>query len=260
MPAKARYRLILLLCLWIFTNAQMRPDDKIQITNVLDGRCFTDMQNRVFCLKGVWAPPMVSPDHQGEPAPHGLISRDALWFQLKGQSVYIKHAGAPDRWDRQPVYVLMARGFAPLQEKLLQQGLVRIDPLDLPNEKYTARFRTAQNIARAEEAGLWALSPYVVLTAATADEGLYQTRTIRAKILEVSERRDRTYLNTGADYRTDFTITLSRRLATKLKKRGIDLQDFRDKTVEATGLVTMRNGPSMALEDERQLIVLEGAD
>lgn len=252
-----RQKVSLLVLCWLALSAQMKPDETVRVHTIIDGRCFTDLRDRPYCLKGVIAPPLTSPDHEGGPAPHADVSRERLWQLIKGEQVWLAHAGLPDRWGRQPTYLLEAQGFPPFQETLLREGMVRLNPMDLPNEKYTARFRTAERDARDNQNGLWGLKAYQILDTETAEEGLYQIRTIRAQILEVSVRRDRVYLNTGDDYKTDFTITIPTRIARQFEREGMVLETLKGKTVEATGWLEYINGPSMELAKTGQLQLLD---
>ena len=88
-----------------------------------------------------------------------------------------------------------------------------------------------------------------------ADIGTFQI--VEGKVLSVKAGRDRTFLNFGPDYRTDFTVTISRRDAKRMTKEGVAPESLAGKTIRIRGWLSRLNGPEMELTHKEQVEVLE---
>ena len=74
---------------------------------------------------------------------------------VEGQSVRLVAGAEPrDRYGRLLAYVRRERDDAFVNERLLRGGFARTLTI-APNDRYAARFRLAENSARAVRAGLW---------------------------------------------------------------------------------------------------------
>lgn len=160
----------------------------------------------------------------------------------QGKSVLLTIEDKPDRWQRLP-----AR--SPLVQDILTQGLAQLQPIDRPAE---ANLLAAEDSARLAGRGLWAQACCALLSPGTAQHGLNQWRIIRGTVLEVTARKDTTYLNFGPDWRTDFTIMIPARLA-----RQIETASLPGKAVEVRGMLEWSFGPAIKLTHAAQMRLLQ---
>jgi hypothetical protein len=65
------------------------------------------------------------------------------------------------------------------------------------------------------------------------------------------------YLNFGADYKTDFTLSFSRESLRSLQERGVDFKSLQGVRVRARGWLRWFNGPLIDVTHPEQIEVLE---
>lgn len=107
--------------------------------------------------------------------------------------------------------------------------------------------------ARQAGRGLWAEPQNQIRTpeqlAATA--GTFQI--VEGRVRSVSIGRERSYLNFGENYRTDFTITISKRDMKLFTAAGIDPKTYDGKNIRARGWVGLLNGPEIEATHPEQI-------
>lgn len=162
-----------------------------------------------------------------------------------------------DRWERitGPAPWRMPGGReTTLQEILLSQGAARVAPQsnDLP---FIDRLYRAEDIAREHALGLWTQSVFRIRDAALG-EWSRGFQIYRGVIRAANERNSRIFFNFGADFRTDFTATLSKG-ALRRWRRKIDYAAAAGREVEVRGIVERINGPSIELKHEMQIRLIE---
>jgi hypothetical protein len=104
---------------------------------------------------------------------------------------------------------------------------------------------------------LWARPDYRVRNGdeLEADIGTFQI--VEGKVLSVATSKGRTFVNFGADYRTDFTITLSARDRKRLAKDGLDPANWVQKQIRVRGWLSRLNGPEVELTHAAQIQIIE---
>lgn len=171
-----------------------------------------------------------------------------------------------DRYDRvvAQVWLLDDKGEKEtwLQEAMLLQGYARV--YTLPDQRMdVSALYDAERAARRAKRGIWD-------NAQTG--GFYDVRSpdpnnlsqfvdsvqvIEGIIVSVADIKGTTYLNFGADYKTDFTIAVPGKGRTAFKKTDIDLLGLRGANVRVRGWVEMQNGPVIWLTDPNRLEILQ---
>ncbi len=69
--------------------------------------------------------------------------------------------------------------------------------------------------------------------------------------------RKRTYLNFGADWRSDFTVSLAPKVRKLFEAEGIDPLSSRGKLVRVRGWLKSYNGPLIEATHPEQIEVIE---
>lgn len=142
-----------------------------------------------------------------------------------------------------------------LQGELVEAGIARV--ATRPDMRSCAKPLLALEAeARKAKRGLWADAAYRIRKPdeLTGDIGTFQI--VEGKIAAVGGGRGRLYLNFGADYKTDFTVTVSVRDRKRLAKEGIDPATWANKTIRIRGWLSLLNGPEIELTHAEQVEVI----
>lgn len=155
-------------------------------------------------------------------------------------------------------YVLaqVFKGDAWIQAALVGEGLSRV-ATNPDTRRCAAALLELETAARAAKRGLWADPRYRVRKADELGGDIGTFQIVEGKVLAVKSGRERTYLNFGADYRTDFTVTLGARDRKRMAKDGIDPATWAGKTVRVRGWISLLNGPEIELTHPEQIQILE---
>lgn len=149
---------------------------------------------------------------------------------------------APDMW---------------VQTAILSRGLARVSILPDRTE-CSAQLYAAESAARAQHIGIWTLSAYAVRPASDvplSDLGTFQI--VEGKVSNASLRSGRTYMNFGADWKTDFTVTIAPEDMKAFRDRNIDPVTFyAGKTLRVRGVVEQLNGPEIQVATPEQIEIV----
>ncbi|MEE2526039.1 thermonuclease family protein [Hyphobacterium sp. HN65] len=112
--------------------------------------------------------------------------------------------------------------------------------------------------ARENGRGLWADGVFVVRSPDPNLLALYleTVQIVEGRVVAVAEARERTYLNFGFDYRTDFTVSIAASDVSLFTEAGIDLAELEGRNVRVRGWLGAINGPSMTIDHPERLEVL----
>ena len=221
---------------------------------------FFDEQSVTIMGRAHFLSDVVVPSPNGKHARHEFASSYAAAVLEEvfksGASIPVKTASL-DRWARVtgPAPWRMPGGReTTLQEILLSQGAARVAPQsnDLP---FIDRLYRAEDIARENALGLWTQRVFRIRDAALG-EWSRGFQIYRGVILAANERNSRIFFNFGADFRTDFTATVSKG-ALRRWRRKIDYAAAAGREVEVRGIVERINGPSIELKHEMQIRLIE---
>lgn len=130
------------------------------------------------------------------------------------------------------------------QAALITAGNAVVYPKDFSNEEDILNLLKAENDARNAKIGcVW--SKKFTVNKASDIKHTGEFMIVEGRVLDVYESRENTYLNFGADWKTDFTV----RIENKNKAfGGFDATAYKGKTIRVRGFVSYYNGPSMTLK------------
>ncbi|HSZ74337.1 MAG TPA: thermonuclease family protein, partial [Rhizomicrobium sp.] len=132
-----------------------------------------------------------------------------------------------------------------VQGEMLAEGLARVSLSPARTECSTALYGLEEK-ARVAKAGLWASQDYAVRTPDKLWHDLGTFQVVEGKVLNASVHGGRAYLNFGADWRTDFTVTIAPDDMKSFRKEHIDPRDYAGKFVRVRGFLDWQNGPEIA--------------
>jgi endonuclease YncB( thermonuclease family) len=221
----------------------------VSISRALDGGAFATADGREVKLAGI-----VPPGKDGNPATpiEAQAAKDALDDLLKGGTVSLAEA-ATDRYGRAVAQVFVDDMW--VQGSLLRRGLVRAAP-DEASAMCAKRLLAAEGEARAAKAGAWGTRTFAILDARSikARPGSFQI--VEGTVTTSAVNRGRAYVNFGADYRSDFTITVPQPDMAAFRRARLDLRKLAGKRLRVRGWIDFYNGPEMEITTPAAIEVL----
>ncbi len=141
-----------------------------------------------------------------------------------------------------------------LQKTLLQDGFAFVYPA-IGSDDLEEILKT-ENEARANKRGIWADDFYVDIPAEKADTKFGQFAFVTGKILKAERIKNKVCLNFGADWRTDFAVSIAAHDLHFFKKDGIDPLNYEGKTVRIRGWVKHDFGPMISVTEPGQIEII----
>ena len=160
-----------------------------------------------------------------------------------------------DRHNRFVGRIRTSRGNA-LDQFALANGLALVEPNvgNLPTETIAELLETEAR-ARELEKGLWATDGWVFDAVEDIDRLTGRFAIVKGRILKAATAKYYLYLNFGGDWRSDFTVRVSKKQARKIKRSGVDLAELEGSDVAVRGWVFEENGPMIELLRVEQIEV-----
>jgi hypothetical protein len=181
------------------------------------------------------------------------IGRPLAWLQsLAGRRVTVAApAGAADRWNRIAADVALVDEAAAIDvaQLLVDEGFALVDPGDrslLCRPEFLAR----EERARARRLGIWASGhhrPVAAHDVARLQGLVGQFAVVEGVVRSIGERRERTYLNFGLNWKTDLTITVPKRTWAMMQEQGVSATALKGRRVRARGVLEEWQGVTMEI-------------
>ncbi len=159
-----------------------------------------------------------------------------------------------DRYGRTLAYVFVEDTL--VNREMVLSGTALAVPYP-PNLKYQDELAGAMDEARRQRRGLWADTGHWMVGTDDAAEYIGQSKTVVGRVLSTGTIGAGVFLNFGSDYKTDFTAFIPTDDLDYFSASGIPdpAGFFRGKTVEVTGTLFEKNGPSVTLRHPGQIYV-----
>ncbi len=233
------------------------------VESIVDGDTFFLESGLKVRLSALQAPKLSLGREHVQDWPYSNKAKKALSKLALGQTVQLYYGGLRrDRHDRAlaQVFLLKENGDKGvwLQEEMIRQGYGRV--YTWPDTwQDSRRLYAAEGAARKDKRGIWAHEFYKVRgpepNALAQDMDSFQI--VEGIITSVAKVRDKVFMNFGADYRTDFTILLTKDGQRRFKKAGIDPETLEGARVRVRGWLELENGPMIQLDHTERLEVLD---
>ncbi len=230
------------------------PTETVRIESVSDTVTYTLTDGRVLRLEGL-GPPRAPADHTG-PWILGEVSTSDVSEDLPGMALSIAPTDAPDRYGRLAVQAFTEEGRW-INGELVAEGLARVETL--PGEaRCAAEALVLEDEARQARRGMWRLAAYQVLSPEEAAAFTNDFQIVEGEIVSTADVRGRIYLNFGADWRTDFTLTIAPGDARAFARAGLNPLNWAGRRVRARGWLSWYNGPQIEVDHPEQIELLGG--
>jgi micrococcal nuclease len=200
--------------------------------------------------------PDLSPSAQAWPPETRAI--EALTALVGGKSVSLAASGrGTDRYGRKLAHLFVDENGERVwvQGKMLSSGNARA--YGLPGSYACISELTAhEQDARSAGRGLWGSAAYAVRSARATRDLLRRRNSyeiVAGSVANVTATKARTYINFGADWRSDFTAGIETRVLRSNPDWAKSLEGLKGKRVEVRGWIQYRNGPYIDIEDPSQI-------
>lgn len=190
-------------------------------------------------------------------ASHAADAIDALGALARGRHVTLHGADdMPDRYGRQPAYVVAGDSALPLQTRLLRDGHAMVG-LGISLAACRAELLAAEAAARDERLGLWAQPG--PLTRAEETEALLaragRFTVVEGRVVSVREAGSMIFVNFGRRWTRDFAVTISRRILASFEAAGISPKSLDRQRIRVRGWIERRTGPQIGIREVGQIEV-----
>lgn len=244
----------LLLAGLSFLPLPVPADEKVALEAVeaIDGQSLRLKDGTILRLAGIIAPdPQNRPEQAQAEAARKALQALAVGKVLQAQMPTDRR----DRHDRRLLHIVDGEGRW-LQGELLSAGLARVWTQPDASER-AAEMLALEAQARSQRRGLWALPYFAILTPETASAALDRFQIVEVAIADVARVRGTVYLNTGTDWRSDFTARLERSALTLFAEAGRDVAALKGKWVHIRGWLRLYNGPFIDVTHPQQIEVID---
>lgn len=192
--------------------------------------------------------------HEAKAALSGLVAGRNLGLYYSGER--------RDRYERAlaQVFTLSASGEQELwvQEEMVRMGMARVYTWPDTHQD-SARLYRAEGEARRASRGIWG-DDYYAIRKPDPDplaQDVDSFQLVEGIVTSTAKVGSLTYLNFGANYRTDFTIALDSDGSKRFKAYGLDPLSLEGARVRVRGWIELKNGPMIWLDDPERLEVLD---
>jgi endonuclease YncB( thermonuclease family) len=190
----------------------------------------------------------------GVTAAAGDAARQALASALQTGALTLVDESAPDRYGR-----IVAEVFADgawVQANLLKAGTLRVAP-DRAGAPCAKQLLAAEDEARSMHAGHWRDGAFALRTPEQLRSRAGNFETAEGTVTTATIYKGRAYINFGADYRTDFTVTIAPEDMKLFRTARFDVKKLAGKRVRVRGWVESYNGPEIQIATPQAIEILD---
>ncbi len=222
------------------------------VAGVVDGDTVMLADGRQVRLTGLQAPKLALGRAGFRDWPLAEAARAALEEIAGGHAVTLRHGGARlDRHGRVLAHLVRGDGLW-VQGEMLRRGMARVYTFS-DNRALAAEMLALEGEARAARRGIWDHPFYAVRTQDETDRHIDTFQVIEGRVLDAVTRSGRIYLNFGADWRTDFTVTIAPRHRRPFLAAGLDPESLSGALIRVRGWLISRNGPMIEATHPEQI-------
>lgn len=223
----------------------------IGFAKAVDGATFLTTDGKEIRLAGVLAP---GPEGKALSSTGPEAARQALAAVLRTGALAWAADGPPDRYGR-----IVAEVFADgtwVQAKLLEAGMLRMLP-DGESAPCAKQLLTAEDTGRTTRSGHWGNGGFSVRTPEQLRDRIGSFQIVEGTVTTATVYKGRAYINFGADYRSDFTVTVAPEDMKRFRTARFDVKNFAGKRVRVRGWAELYNGPEMEIAMPTAIEILD---
>lgn len=233
------------------------------VAQVIDGQTLRLADGGGVRLIGALAPESPRWWKGPKPWPPAERARRALERLIGSSKVELRFAADEEKRDRHDrflaqLFVLRDAERIWAQGHMIRRGLAQA--YSFKGHRACARALQAfERQARAARAGLWRSGTFAILRAGDVDalskrRGGFQL--VEGKLSSVAHTRGWTFLNFGADWRTDFTVAIRAGDRARFRNSDVVLDRLEGKTLRVRGWIERWNGPAIKATHPEQITIV----
>ncbi len=239
----------------------LTPGEQGRVAQVIDGDTVVLDTGLAVRLVGLQAPKLALGRRDFVEWPLAEQARAVLAGLVANRDVGLRYGGARrDRHGRALAHLFRDDGLW-VQRAMLEAGMARVYSF-ADNRVAIDELLGAERAARAVGRGLWGHPHYRVRTAAALEDAIDSFHLVEGVVESASVVRGRIYVNFGADWRTDFTITVAPRDRRKFEAAWADagfasVAALAGLRVRVRGWIGRYNGPQIVADHPEQIELLD---
>ncbi len=248
-----------------FEVASAEPAHIAKVTEIVDGDTVLidpplEDGNEIR-LVGIQAPKLPLGRKNFKAWPLSAEAKDLIADLTLGEQVALSFGGSErDRYGRWLAHLHITTGSNKglwVQGEMLRQGLARVYSF-ADNRSQVDEMLALEHEARQAGRGIWALDYYAIRNADSVilSRKLGTFQLIEGRVVDAAKVKGTIYLNFGADWRNDFTVSLRHKTVRMFKKAGIDPLTLKGQSIRVRGWLSKRNGPMIKVSHPEQIEVL----
>lgn len=246
------------------TSAQcsLRPGETGVVSRIIDGDTVMLDTGLEVRLIGALAPKRPAGVDARHPWPLAGKAERLLAALAHRKPVRLFYGGRKrDRHGRAlaHVFVTAAAERLWLQGALADAGLARIYS-HADNRSCLEDLLEREVLARDAGKGLWHDAEYALrkgLDVAVLYDNLNSFQIVEGRVHAIGKARGRIYLNFEANWRRDFTVSISRKALARMVRGGFNPSLLQSRQIRVRGWLERRNGPLIAVTHRGQIEVLD---
>lgn len=225
---------------------------------IVDGDTLVLGDGREVRLVGIQAPKLPLGRAGFRKWPLADEAKAALASLAGGKRLRVLFGGArADRHGRVLAHLARQSDGLWIQGEMLTRGWARVYSFP-DNRNAVAEMLILERAARVAKRGIWGNPFYAVISQRRAGRYIGTFQLVEGRVMETAVIRRWAYVNFGADWRTDFTISIRRRDLRAFRKAfGKRLKRLEGKKIRVRGWLRLRNGPMIEATHREQIEVLE---
>jgi len=229
------------------------------VKSIINGQSFELENGKRIRLAGIEAPHLSLNNPTLKSWPLAEESYDFLETLILGQKITAHH-NRQDFKDRNGyilAHVYLDQPKAWVQEAMLKAGMARVQTY-VHTRNYAEQMYKHEDTARTQKNGIWSRSFYKVYTHNWANKYIGRYQIIRGVVKNVTATGDKTYLNFGLNWRTDFTIAIDKKHLKLFETQNINPSHLKGREVVVRGWIRDWNGPLIDVSHPEQIQLAAG--
>ena len=226
------------------------------VVEIVDGDTVKLRDGREVRLVGLQAPKLPLGRRGFKTWPLAGEAKQALSRLTLQQTVTLHFGGRRmDRHGRVLAHLAGTDG-SWVQGRMLSLGMARVYSFR-DNRAAVRAMLELESRARRERRGIWRHPYYRVRRDTDAGRDIGSFQLVEGRVRAIATVRDRTYLNFGADWRRDFTVTVRNRHRRLFDAAGLSLGSLEGRRIRVRGWLDSRNGPMIEATHPEQIEILD---
>ena len=236
--------------------AAFERGDWVRVAEIVDGDTLRIADGRQVRLVGLQAPKLPLGRKGFSAWPLADAAKAALSRLALGKRVRLAYGGRRiDRHQRILAHLADSDGQW-IQAALLAAGMARVYSFRDNRTAVRTMYRI-ETEARQARRGIWNHPFYRVRTSGELLRDIGSFQVAEGRVRAVATVRGTTYLNFGADWRSDFTVMLRGRSLRLFRRAGMPPTGLEGRRIRVRGWLRKRNGPMIEATHPEQIETLD---